>query len=71
MHNNTLFGKQIWRVIPRRATTPGVSMPMAENFSRTVDMLSLWSGRYSSRISALLLLPSLLPVLRGINGPPS
>lgn len=57
--------------IPSRATTPEVSMPMDPNFSRTDEMLSLWSGRYSSTTSALLLLPSLLPVLRGMNGPPS
>lgn len=57
--------------VPRRATTPGVSMPMAANLSKTTEMLSLWSGRYCSNTSALLLLPSLLPVLRGMYGPPS
>uniref|UniRef100_A0A6N2LCK7 Uncharacterized protein n=1 Tax=Salix viminalis TaxID=40686 RepID=A0A6N2LCK7_SALVM len=49
-----------------KATRPGVSIPMEANLSRTTDMLSLWSGRYSSITSALLFLPSLLPVLRGM-----
>ncbi|WVZ09946.1 hypothetical protein V8G54_014476 [Vigna mungo] len=44
---------------------------MAPNLSRTEEMDSLWSGRNCSTTSALLLLPSLLPVLRGIWGPPS
>ena len=52
--------------VPSKATKPGVSTPMAENLSRTTEMLSLWSGRYCSTTSALLFLPSLLPVLRGI-----
>lgn len=52
--------------LPNKATTPGVSIPIAANLSRTTGMLSLWSGRYSSNTSALLLLPSLLPVLSGM-----
>jgi hypothetical protein len=31
--------------IPSKATSPGVSIPMEANLSRTTDMLSLWSGR--------------------------
>jgi len=57
---------EVYMLIPSKATSPGVSIPMEANLSRTTDMLSLWSGRYSSITSALLFLPSLLPVLRGI-----
>lgn len=58
-------------MLPSKATTPLVSMPIPLNLSSTILMLSLWSGRYCSNISALLLLPSLLPVFRGMYGPPS
>jgi hypothetical protein len=36
---------EVYMLIPSKATSPGVSIPMEANLSRTTDMLSLWSGR--------------------------
>lgn len=51
-------------LIPSKATTPRVSIPMSANLSKTTKMLKLWSRRYCSTTSTLLFVPSLLPVLR-------